>query len=174
SALAVPWLRTLLRKRLRRHDEALQASFEQSPNGMLIVNSSSLRVIAANPAIQRSLGYVLPELLEMTLEQLFVDESGDADGLMMRLRDPNPRLPARISQRCKNGSLLNIEISGHAFELGEQRVLGFTTYDMTLRSKVEAQLLEKQQHLDHLAHHDQLTGLPNRLYLAAHLPGAIE
>ena len=174
SALTVPWLQTLLRKRLRRHDQALLASFEQSPNGMLIVNSSSLRVIAANPAIQRSLGYVLPELLEMSLGQIFVDESGDADGLMMRLRDPNPRLPARISQRCKNGALLNIEVSGHAFDLGEQRVLGFTTYDITLRSKVEAQLLEKQQHLDHLAHHDQLTGLPNRLYLAAHLPGAIE
>ncbi|HEY4210651.1 MAG TPA: EAL domain-containing protein [Steroidobacteraceae bacterium] len=174
SALAVPWLQALLRKRRRRHDQALRASFEQSPNGMLVVDSTSLRVIAANPAIQRSLGYVLPELLEMTLEQLFVDEAGDADGLMIRLRDPNPRLPARISQRCKNGSLLNIEISGHAFESGEQRVLGFTTYDITLRSKVEAQLLEKQQHLDHLAHHDQLTGLPNRLYLAAHLPGAIE
>jgi len=43
-----------------------------------------------------------------------------------------------------------------------------------MRRRVEAQLLEKQQHLDHLAHHDQLTGLPNRLFLAAHLPGAIE
>src|SRR5581483_3490864 len=46
--------------------------------------------------------------------------------------------------------------------------------DVTLQRKAEAHLLEKQQHLDHLAHHDQLTGLPNRLYLAAHLPGAID
>lgn len=43
-----------------------------------------------------------------------------------------------------------------------------------MRSKAEARLLKKQQHLDHLAHHDQLTGLPNRHFLAAHLPGAIE
>jgi diguanylate cyclase (GGDEF)-like protein len=53
-------------------------------------------------------------------------------------------------------------------------VLAFTSHDITVLSKVEAQLLEKQQHLDHLAHHDQLTGLPNRLFLAAHLPGAID
>ena len=53
-------------------------------------------------------------------------------------------------------------------------LLVFVTDDVTVRHKVEAQLLEKQQHLDHLAHHDQLTGLPNRLYLAAYLPGAIE
>jgi diguanylate cyclase (GGDEF)-like protein len=43
-----------------------------------------------------------------------------------------------------------------------------------IRAKIEAQLLEKQDRLDRLAHHDQLTGLPNRLYLAAHLPCAIE
>jgi diguanylate cyclase (GGDEF)-like protein len=43
-----------------------------------------------------------------------------------------------------------------------------------VRSKIEAQLLEKQQRLDRLAHHDQLTGLPNRLFLAAHLPVAME
>ena len=36
------------------------------------------------------------------------------------------------------------------------------------------QLIEKQQRLDRLAHHDQLTGLPNRLFLAAHLPMAME
>jgi diguanylate cyclase (GGDEF)-like protein len=43
-----------------------------------------------------------------------------------------------------------------------------------IRKRIEEQLLEKQRWLDQLAHHYQLTGLPNRLYLAAHLPGAIE
>jgi diguanylate cyclase (GGDEF)-like protein len=38
---------------------------------------------------------------------------------------------------------------------------------------VESQMLQRHQHLDHLAHHDQLTGLPNRLYLAANLPDAL-
>jgi diguanylate cyclase (GGDEF)-like protein len=43
-----------------------------------------------------------------------------------------------------------------------------------IQRKIESQLLEKQQRLDRLAHHDQLTGLPNRLFLAAHLPMAME
>ena len=43
-----------------------------------------------------------------------------------------------------------------------------------VRRKIEAQLLENQQRLDRLAHHDQLTGLPNRLFLSAHLPVAME
>lgn len=59
----------------------------------------------------------------------------------------------------------------------EQRYREFveqTEYGGAIRRKIEAQLLEKQQHLDRLAHHDQLTGLPNRLFLTAHLPAAIE
>jgi diguanylate cyclase (GGDEF)-like protein len=47
-------------------------------------------------------------------------------------------------------------------------------HSQAIQRKVEAQLLEKQQRLDRLAHHDQLTGLPNRLFLAAHLPLAVE
>ena len=40
--------------------------------------------------------------------------------------------------------------------------------------KAEQQLIENQQRLDRMAHHDQLTGLPNRHYLTAFLPQAIE
>ena len=47
-------------------------------------------------------------------------------------------------------------------------------YARAIQRKVEAQLLDKQQRLDKLAHHDLLTGLPNRLFLAAHLPLAME
>ena len=47
-------------------------------------------------------------------------------------------------------------------------------YARAIQRKVEAQLLDKQQRLDRLAHHDLLTGLPNRLFLAAHLPLAME
>lgn len=47
-------------------------------------------------------------------------------------------------------------------------------YARAIQRKVEAQLLDKQQRLDRLAHHDQLTGLPNRHFLADHLPLAME
>ena len=174
GALAVLACRALRRRRREQRSDPLQAAFEQSPSGMLLVDSETLKIIAANPALRRSLDLTPPELGAMTLAELFTDESTDADELIRRLRDPNPRMPARIRQRCKGGALQNVEVSGHVLEITGRRVLCFTVNDVSLRSKVEAQLLEKQQHLDHLAHHDQLTGLPNRLFLAAHLPGAID
>ena len=155
-------------------DARYRAVVEQSPNGVLIADATSFRILDANPALERSLGFSLEELRTQSLSQLFTDESADGDALLKKLRDPDPRLPMQLRQRCKNGALLEVEVTGHRLSLDGRAVLAFTSCDVTLRRKIEAQLFEKQQHLDHLAHHDQLTGLPNRLYLAHFLPGAIE
>jgi diguanylate cyclase (GGDEF)-like protein/PAS domain S-box-containing protein len=173
---ALPWIRAFRKKRegSGESSDACRAAFEQSTNGILLADGVSLQVIDANPAMQRTLGFTRDELCKLSLSQVFTDESENPDAFMRRLQDPNPHLPMPIRQRCKNGSLLSVEIKGNRLDLGSRQVLVFTTDDVTVRRKAEAQLLEKQLHLDHLAHHDQLTGLPNRLYLAAHLPGAIE
>jgi diguanylate cyclase (GGDEF)-like protein/PAS domain S-box-containing protein len=139
-----------------------------------MVDAESLRIVDANPTLLRTLGYSLEEILPLDLSRVFTDQSDNSEALLRKLRDPNPAIPFQIGQLCKNGTLLNVEIRAHRLDLGTREVLFFSTDDVSVRRKVEAQLLEKQQHLDHLAHHDQLTGLPNRLYLAAHLPGAIE
>jgi diguanylate cyclase (GGDEF)-like protein/PAS domain S-box-containing protein len=173
-ALLTPWIR----RRLKRDTgtslpDHFHASVEQSADGVLFVDAGTLNIIDANPALLRSLGFTLDELRALKLEQVFTDESGDLDGMLTRLRNPMPRQPIQIRQRCHNGSLLDVEMTGARLTVGDSKVLAFRTHDVSLRRKIEAQLLEKQQHLDHLAHHDQLTGLPNRLYLAAHLPDAI-
>jgi len=139
-----------------------------------MVDAETLEVIEANPALQRSLGYTSDEMRALTVSELFTDGSGDPDLLARKLRDPNPRLSLEIQQRAKDGTLRSVEVNAQTVEVGPRRVLSLTSHDVTVRRKAQAQLLEKQQHLDHLAHHDQLTGLPNRLYLAAFLPGAIE
>ena len=151
-----------------------RAAFEQSPHGALIVDAETLKVVEANPASQRNLGYTLDELRALAVNELFTDGSGDPDLLLRKLRDPNPRHPLEIQQRAKDGALRSVEVNAQALELGARHLISLTAHDATVRRKVQAQLLEKQQHLDHLAHHDQLTGLPNRLYLAVYLPGAIE
>jgi diguanylate cyclase (GGDEF)-like protein/PAS domain S-box-containing protein len=154
--------------------EAHRAAFEQSPNSMLIVDADTLNVIDANAASHRNLGYPIEQTRTLSLAQLFIDEGSDPETLGRKLRDPTARLPLEIQQRAKDGLLRSVEVSVQPLELGNRRLLSLTAHDVSVRRKVQAQLLEKQQHLDHLAHHDQLTGLPNRLYLAAHLPGAIE
>jgi diguanylate cyclase (GGDEF)-like protein/PAS domain S-box-containing protein len=150
-----------------------EAAFAQSPHGMLVVDRGSLEIVDANPALQSSLGYDLQELRTMPLAQIFSDDGGPPEALLTQLKESPPRLLVETGQRCRSGRFLHVEISGYRVEAEGRSLFSLTTRDITMRRRVEAQLLEKQQHLDHLAHHDQLTGLPNRLFLAAHLPGAI-
>ncbi|MEP7247127.1 MAG: diguanylate cyclase, partial [Gammaproteobacteria bacterium] len=176
ALFALTWFRMRSRERMRPVSSAsdhYHAAIDQSPHGVLIADALTLSIVAANPALQRSLGYSLDELKALTLGQVFEDGSGDPHGILEKLRHPDPRLPLSIRQRCKDGTSIDVEISGNRVDLDGHAVLSFTTNDVTLRRRIECQLLEKQQHLDHLAHHDQLTGLPNRLYLAAHLPESI-
>ena len=153
---------------------AYEAAFAQSPHGTLVVDAGSLAIVDANLAMQRSLGYALEELQEMSLGQIFSDEGGPPEALLAKLRESPVTLLIETGQRCRSGRFLYVEISGYRLDVDERGLYALTTRDITMRRRVAAQLLEKQQHLDHLAHHDQLTGLPNRLFLAAHLPGAIE
>lgn len=177
-AVASPWIWARIRQSggncAETTSDPCRAAFEQSPNCILMVDADTMRIVDANPMLLRTLGYSLEELLPLDLSRVFTDQTDNSEALLRKLRDPNPRIPFQIGQICKNGTLLNVEIRAHRLDLGARQVLFFSTDDVSVRRKVEAQLLEKQQHLDHLAHHDQLTGLPNRLYLAAHLPGAIE
>jgi len=176
ATAAVAWtVLVLLKWRARRlRDTRYRRMLEQSPNGVLLADAASLRIVDANPAFLAAIGYSLPELRALTVPQVFVDDGTDAEALAERLRFPDCRVPMLLHQRSQSGALLEIEATGYRLTLDDGELIAFAAHDVSLRRKVEAQLLEKQQHLDHLAHHDQLTGLPNRLYLAHRLPGAIE
>jgi diguanylate cyclase (GGDEF)-like protein/PAS domain S-box-containing protein len=173
-AASLPLWWRLLRRPEEPAENVHEAAFSQSPLGMLVVDARSLAVVEANPALQATLGYTLDELRAMMLAEIFSDDGGPPEALLAQLKEAPDRLTIETGQRCRSGRFLHVEIAGYRMDLGERSLYTLTMRDITMRRRVEAQLLEKQQHLDHLAHHDQLTGLPNRLFLAAHLPGAIE
>src|SRR5882724_6723419 len=76
------------RRTLSEAGSHYHALIEQSPNGVLIADAATFRVLAANTALQRSLGYSLDELRSLSLGQLFTDELAEGDSLPGRLRNP--------------------------------------------------------------------------------------
>jgi diguanylate cyclase (GGDEF)-like protein/PAS domain S-box-containing protein len=148
--------------------------FEQWPTTAVVVDATRGDIVAANPAAVRSLGFAAEELLERPFAQFFSTEGVDPGALLTRLHETPMRAAMELRQHCADGSVRNVEARCYPLNLGDRAVLAVGMQDITVRHKVETQLLAKHQQLDHLAHHDHLTGLPNRLYLAAHLPDAIE
>ena len=154
-------------------DAEIVSAFDQSPHCTLLADSTSLRIVGCNQSMRRALGFSARDLLQLTVADVF-QRAGEGDAFLQLLRSPDPMVPLRAQQRTSKGKLVDVEIVGYRIDSPRRPLLAFLTQDITLRARFEARLLEKQGHLDHLAHHDPLTGLPNRLYLSAHLPNAID
>ena len=177
--MAIVVMALLLRPRRRKgpdspYDAKHLEVFEQWPTSAMVLDPVTGRIVSGNPASQRNLGYSLDELRERYFTDFFSAEGMDGSVLLGKVQEATNRAPMEMNQRCKDGSLRDVEATCYRILLGDKPVLAVTVHDVARRSRVETQLLEKHQQLDHLAHHDYLTGLPNRLYLAAHLPDAIE
>ena len=160
-------------RRQRAVDARYKAIIDQTNDGIVIVDSSTDQVQYCNPAFLTRLGYTGAEVASLTLGDIFADGSASTESVLGRLHDVDSRLAINLQQRCKNGSLVDIEVRCNTLDVDGREVLAYVTHDVSVRRKAEQQLIENQQRLDRMAHHDQLTGLPNRHYLSSFLPQAI-
>ncbi len=175
--LAIVVATTMAVKRHFRHqrsvDSRYKALIDQANDGIVIVDTATSQVLYTNPAFLNRLGYTHEEGRALTLADIFADGAGSADSALARLKDANSWMALNMQQRCKNGGLIETEVRCNTLDVDGRDVLAYVTHDVSLRRKAEQQLIENQQRLDRMAHHDQLTGLPNRHYLTAFLPEAI-
>jgi len=165
-------------RRYVRHQRSVDARYkaliDQANDGIVIVDAHSHQVLYTNPAFLSRLGYSNEEAQSLTLTDIFVDGNATPDSVLSRLIEADSQMAINLQQRCKNGAFFDTEVRCNALDVDGRDVLAYVTHDVSLRRKAEQQLIENQQRLDKMAHHDQLTGLPNRHYLTGFLPQAIE
>src|SRR5580704_9847743 len=158
----------------RSVDARYKALIDQANDGIVIVDSHTYQVLYTNPAFLTRLGYTNEEAQSLTLTDIFADRDATPESVLSRLIEADSQMALNMQQRCKNGAFFDTEVRCNALDVDGRDVLAYVTHDVSLRRKAEQQLIENQQRLDKMAHHDQLTGLPNRHYLTAFLPQAIE
>ncbi len=161
-------------QRQRSVDARYKAIIDQTNDGIVIVDSSTQQVQYCNPAFLARTGYDSDEAAALTLPELFADGAASTESVLGRLRGADSRLALNLQQRCKSGALIDIEVRCNTLDVDGRDVLAYVTHDVSVRRKAEQQIIDNQQRLDRMAHHDQLTGLPNRHYLTSFLPQAIE
>jgi diguanylate cyclase (GGDEF)-like protein/PAS domain S-box-containing protein len=154
-------------------DDRYKAIIDQTHDGIVIVDATTHQVQYCNPAFLTRLGYTSEEAARLTLPEIFADGTSSTEAVLGRLRSADATLALNLQQRCKNGSLTDIEVRCNTLDVDGREVRAYVTHDVSVRRKAEQQLIDNQQRLDKMAHHDQLTGLPNRHYLASFLPQAI-
>ena len=150
-----------------------RAIIEQAQDGLLVADARTGEIVDANPAVQQQLGFTLEELRGRSILSVLRGPNDSQDPVIATLARVEPSRGIELVQWLKDGRQIDVEVSCVPIESSDRRLVSYLMRDLSERKKAQSQLLANQQRLDKLANHDTLTGLPNRLFLQAHLPEAI-
>lgn len=122
---------------LRESEERHRAVLEQVSEAIFLIDPSSMRFVAANPAFQRLLGYTSEELRDMTIYDVLPYERERINRAVQRaLNEGDYYVSDRLYKR-KDGSLVNVEVGITPVLYGGRRVLCQIVRDITGRKETE-------------------------------------
>ncbi|MCP4596292.1 EAL domain-containing protein [Neptuniibacter sp.] len=147
--------------------DRLESMVDHSPDGIFIVDADTAKIVDANFAAYNNLGYT-----EEEMKQFYVwDVSTAIDDLGSWLA----RVPGIIAEngvpfedrhQHKDGHIIPIEITASYIQESDGNFFLTTSRDISERKQAEKKM-------QHMAYHDLLTNLPNRVLLSDRLHQAI-
>jgi len=108
-----------LQDRLKESEASLRAIFENVQEGIMVADAAGGRLVMANPAICRMLGYSEAELLALAPHDLHPPEAhARLDAIFRNMSQGKYGLVQDLPMRRKDGSLFYVDSSPTAFALG--------------------------------------------------------
>jgi diguanylate cyclase (GGDEF)-like protein/PAS domain S-box-containing protein len=148
--------RQKMERELRKSQDALQ-NFLDTASDLVQNVSADGRFVYVNRAWLRTLGYASDEVADLTvLDIIHSDSRAQYRDLVQRVIEGQSLANVETTFVAKDGR--SIPVEGHLNSASQEERVGTWAIfrDMTERKLAEGRLT-------HLAHHDSLTGLPNRL-----------
>jgi diguanylate cyclase (GGDEF)-like protein/PAS domain S-box-containing protein len=140
-----------------RATEHYRLLFASHPHPMWVHDPDTLRILEVNDAAIEHYGYTRDEFLAMSLPDLRPTE--DPASVQREHSVTNStKLAGPWRHRRKDGTYILVDMASHSIDFQGRKGSFVLVQDVTDRQQLHEQLV-------HQAHHDQLTGLPNRLLL---------
>jgi len=152
-------------QRLRRLTRQLQ-------DMVILVDPKDLRVLDANEAMLRKMNCSLEQLRTRTVAELYPELTPDK--FYSTNSDPQGALCQATPLMTNPDSPLLADVTVSRLQDSDREFLCFVGTDVTHRQRVELLQRDNQRRLSHMAQHDALTSLPNRLYLRTRLRRAMQ
>jgi diguanylate cyclase (GGDEF)-like protein/PAS domain S-box-containing protein len=147
---------------LKASEERFRGLVESAPDATVIVDSD-LRIGLVNSQAEKMFGCSRAELIGQSMQRLIPNWPEIASrflGAALGAPDMNDGAIGAhgLHARRRDGSSFPVEITGGPLSIDGQTTLIIAIRDISARVQAEARI-------QHLAHHDTLTGLPNRALL---------
>ena len=127
---------------LRQSEALYRTVVEQAEENIFLVDAKSRRVLDANDALLRSLGYTDDELKEMTLYDIVAHDQESVDLNIGRILEEGHRSLGERQYRRKDGSLADVEVNVSAVPYNGEKVMCVVAHDVTERKRAERMLEE--------------------------------
>src|SRR5215208_2203237 len=127
---------------LRQSEALYRTVVEQAEENIFLVNAKSRRVLEANDALLRSLGYTEDELKEMTLYDIVAHDQESVDLNIGRILEEGHRSLGERQYRRKDGSLADVEVNVSAVPYNGEKAMCVVAHDVTERKRAERMLEE--------------------------------
>jgi diguanylate cyclase (GGDEF)-like protein/PAS domain S-box-containing protein len=142
--------------------------FENSPEGIIVCDNQD-RVIMCNRAFEKLFGYSQNEIRGRTVNELLVPQDRQDEGTALSNRVlSNEIIQTETIRVRRDGSRVHVSILGYPIMIGPKQIGVYGIYSNITERKLA------EERLEHLAHYDPLTNLPNRILFLDHLQEALE
>jgi PAS domain S-box-containing protein len=122
---------------LRQSEELYRTVVEQAAENIFLVDVETKRVLEANAALRRSLGYTPEEFKDITLYDIVAHDRESVDRNTQRILEEGQRYLGERRYRRKDGSLVDVEVSATAIFYGGGEAMSIVAHDITERKKAE-------------------------------------
>lgn len=142
-------------KALRESEERYRSLVKQSSDGVYIFDPKTAKILEANDQFKKMLGYSEEEIPDLSLYDIVVHRKEIIDSSIKKVLREGVYIYGLRHYRCKNSSIIDVEISGTLIHYGAAQVVMVNLRNVTERRKAEqklkiqaTQLREQAQLLD--------------------------
>jgi PAS domain S-box-containing protein len=126
-------------------DGAFFSLFLDHPQPMWIYEIDTLRFMAVNPAAQRIYGYSAEEFAGMTVRELLPPSQQERFFAFLAEAPPPGHITSLWGHRCKDGDLIDVQVTAHALEFRGKRCRFVFANDVSAMMRVERALYKSEQ-----------------------------
>jgi PAS domain S-box-containing protein len=122
---------------LRESEELYRSVIEQAAENIFLVDVGTKRIIRANAALHRSLGYSTEELRQLTLYDIVAHDRENIERNVHLILEEGHHFIGERQYRRKDGALIDVEVSASAISYGGREIICVVAHDVTKRKKAE-------------------------------------